>query len=230
MDFEVTVSTEIQKLLKQHKSLHVIDNGKKVKCLRSGHEMPCQLAAILQYIDGKKYKKYEVQPKFDIEKYKDVIVPSNKPGFEHQLFCTLTCRHVNNIPHHIEQHVNGKRFQRAFHRWQKCQETGEPFRANIGRRRERKDSETEKQAKQDEDGDESDKDGDELSDLYPVEDFGALDLSSGNGDAENGRKSDKKKKHKVKDSVSCQVKRTSNQKKTKSCGATKVKKMRHGDP
>lgn len=30
MDFEVTVSTEIQKLLKQHKSLHVIDNGKKV--------------------------------------------------------------------------------------------------------------------------------------------------------------------------------------------------------
>lgn len=44
--------------------------------------MPCQLAAILQYIDGKKYKKYEVQPKFDIEKYKDVIVPSNKPGFE----------------------------------------------------------------------------------------------------------------------------------------------------
>lgn len=50
---------------------------------------------------------------------------------------------------------------------QKCQETGEPFRANIGRRRERKDSDTDKQAKQDEDGDESDEDGDELNDLYP---------------------------------------------------------------
>lgn len=50
--------------------------------MRSGHEMPCQLNSILQYINGKKYKKAAVEPQFDMEKYREIIVPSNKPGHE----------------------------------------------------------------------------------------------------------------------------------------------------
>ena len=31
-----------------------------------------------------------------------------------QLFCHLTIRHVNNLPDHIEKHLNGYRFQKAY--------------------------------------------------------------------------------------------------------------------
>jgi len=31
-----------------------------------------------------------------------------------QLFCKLTCRHLNKEPHHIMKHIQGKKFQRAY--------------------------------------------------------------------------------------------------------------------
>ena len=30
-----------------------------------------------------------------------------------QLYCNLTKRYLNNLPHHIRQHLNGRRFQKA---------------------------------------------------------------------------------------------------------------------
>ena len=37
-------------------------------------------------------------------------------AFRHQVFCKLTLRHLNNQPHHIKRHIDGKRFQKAYRR------------------------------------------------------------------------------------------------------------------
>ena len=36
--------------------------------------------------------------------------------FRHQLFCTLTLRHINKTPTHVERHVSGGKFKRALAR------------------------------------------------------------------------------------------------------------------
>ncbi len=43
------------------------------------------------------------------------------------LFCLLTLKHVNKQPHHIQRHLNGRRFQKAYEYWLDCQEKGIKF-------------------------------------------------------------------------------------------------------
>lgn len=200
----------------------------QVKCIRSGHEMPCQLSAILQYINGKKYKKAAAEPQFEMEKYKEIILPSNKPGHEHQLFCTLTLRHMNNQPLHIEQHINGRRFQRAYKRWLRCQETGEKFCPAVERRKKKEDSAADPEEKDNDKTTENIRD-DDLSDLYPVEDFGALELSTEDEVDSETEANTSDHKRKAEDDVSYQMKRCSDQKNTKCSGKTKRKRMKHCD-
>lgn len=45
------------------------------------------------------------------EEYKEYLVPSGKKG--NQLHCQLTKKYINNVPHHIQRHITGKRFKRA---------------------------------------------------------------------------------------------------------------------
>ena len=47
--------------------------------------MPCQVAAVQSYINGKKYKKLAAKAsiKDDLDKYKQHLVPSNKKGHEY---------------------------------------------------------------------------------------------------------------------------------------------------
>ena len=54
----------------------------QVKCRLSGHEMPCRLDAIQQYVSGKKYNTLAANSDFDFEKYIEFLVPSNKPRQE----------------------------------------------------------------------------------------------------------------------------------------------------
>nr|XP_022325807.1 surfeit locus protein 2-like isoform X2 [Crassostrea virginica] len=159
-----SLSKELKKLLKQYPNFEVMNDKPRVKCSLSGHEMPCQVEAIQNYVKGKKYQKLLAQNQFtcSYEKYKEHIVPSNKKGRQHQLFCLLTLRHINNNPDHIKRHVEGRRFKKALVRWEECQRTGTKFQPISGKRK-NFDVEMEEESNEDEAG----SDVDSLSDLYP---------------------------------------------------------------
>jgi len=153
---------------------------------------------------------------------------STKKNHERQLFCKLTCRHLNKEPHHIMKHVQGKRFKRAYAQWQECQADGVEY-VPIGRRKK-------KQAMSNGDDDDDDDqyvdlsddeivvedDDDDLSDLYP--DFRRLRASdSGTGTTiesppeENTASGTKRKAQ------------TSQMKKPKKLAAPSSKRMRSSD-
>eukprot|EP00105_Crassostrea_gigas_P010857 XP_011426275.1 PREDICTED: surfeit locus protein 2-like isoform X1 [Crassostrea gigas] len=156
----VSLSKELKKLLKQYPNLTVMNEKPRVKCSLSGHEMPCQVEAIQNYIKGKKFQKLLAQNQYNYEKFKEHIVPSTKKGREHQLFCLLTLRHINKNPEHIKRHIEGRRFKKAYARWEECQRTGEKFQP-IGGKKKNYDME-------DSNEDETGSDVDSLSDLYPA--------------------------------------------------------------
>ncbi|XP_022325523.2 surfeit locus protein 2-like isoform X2 [Crassostrea virginica] len=159
-----SLSKELKKLLKQYPNFEVMNDKPRVKCSLSGHEMPCQVEAIQNYVKGKKFQKLLAKNQFtcSYEKYKEHIVPSNKKGRQHQLFCLLTLRHINNNPDHIKRHVEGRRFKKALARWEECQRTGAKFQPISGKRK-NFDVEMEEESNEDEAG----SDVDSLSDLYP---------------------------------------------------------------
>ncbi|CAH1787292.1 unnamed protein product [Owenia fusiformis] len=168
------ISEQVLKILASHPALALDTKSKKVKCSLSGHEMPCSLSAICTYTDGKKYKRLLAKQNVLIEKYKQFIQPSKKKHHEKQLFCTLTLRHMNDKAEHIEKHINGRRFKKAFARWEDCERRGVKFEANVGPRR------------QVDDNDETDEDNakifkDDMKDLLPPEDF----VSSGESENES---------------------------------------------
>jgi len=184
---EVSVPKDIQKLLKSYKSLTLIANGQKVQCSLTGHQMLCKTELIEAYVAGKRYQRFSSAasgPTLDPSEYEEILIPSNKPKREGQLFCMVTLRHINKLPHHVAKHIAGRRFQKAYKRWKQCKETGETFKANVGATKQRVDTEARGERKlkaragvkarqngeNDEDEDEDDEDdNDSLSDLFPVE-------------------------------------------------------------
>ena len=68
------------------------------------------MKAVEMHINGKKYK-YACEHKLtskETELCSQYL--TEKRG---QLFCKLTKRYLNNLPHHIRRHMNGIRFQKA---------------------------------------------------------------------------------------------------------------------
>uniref|UniRef100_F6YMT1 Uncharacterized protein n=1 Tax=Ciona intestinalis TaxID=7719 RepID=F6YMT1_CIOIN len=128
MPVDSNIPTEVKELLKLHPGLACTENG-RIKCTVTNHEMPCRHDSVLQHVKGKKYLRLTtgITGEFDITKYEPHIMPSNKKGHENQLFCTLTLRHLNKIPSHLEKHVNGKRYKKAKAKWEACQLSGEKF-------------------------------------------------------------------------------------------------------
>ncbi|KAL5012270.1 hypothetical protein ScPMuIL_010821 [Solemya velum] len=159
---------DLLKLLADNTALKHIPESGKVKCSLSGHEMPYKLEAVLSYIQGKKYKKLLTENNYDYEKYKVHLVPSTKKGRQHQLFCLLTLRHLNKSAHHIERHIQGRRFQKALAKWQECEKAGTKFQPNHGRK---KQPLSEWEDEMDVDDKESVDTDDSMSDLYPASDF-----------------------------------------------------------
>ncbi|KAK3087514.1 hypothetical protein FSP39_006838 [Pinctada imbricata] len=86
--------------------------------------MPCKADAIQNYLSGKKYAKLQRLQCVENEEVKKHLVQSHKKGREHQLFCLLTQRHLNNRHDHIMKHVEGKRFQRVLKRCKYGRSTG----------------------------------------------------------------------------------------------------------
>ncbi|KAL7837985.1 hypothetical protein AOLI_G00263890 [Acnodon oligacanthus] len=154
----------------------------KIKCTLSGHEFPCNLAELQRFTSGNKFKKLCANSEFNYSQYEPHLVPSTKEP--NHLFCKLTLRHINRIPHHVVRHVNGKRFKKALAQYEECVKQGVKFvPAGLRQRKQPKDTddgmessnERHKQKPKQDGGvwapsssgeDDSDTD-DSMSDLYP---------------------------------------------------------------
>nr|XP_044634399.1 surfeit locus protein 2 isoform X2 [Equus asinus] len=109
--------------LREHPSLRLEPGARKVRCTLTGHELPCRLPELQVYTRGKKYQRLiRASPAFDYAAFEPHIVPSTKNP--HQLFCKLTLRHINKSPEHVLRHTQGRRYQRALHKYAECQEQG----------------------------------------------------------------------------------------------------------
>uniref|UniRef100_A0A3P9A331 Surfeit 2 n=1 Tax=Esox lucius TaxID=8010 RepID=A0A3P9A331_ESOLU len=94
----------------------------QIKCTLNGHDFPCNLTELQNFTKGKKYQKLSSTAEFNYSQYEPHVVPSSKQP--NHLFCKLTLRHINRLPHHVLRHVNGKRFQKAKKKYEECVQQG----------------------------------------------------------------------------------------------------------
>ena len=98
-------------LLSEHKDeIALTEDGLRIKCLITPHEMPARADVVEVYLNGNKFKKAKEWYSQDYSKYEPFLVQDKKNKF--QLFCKITRLRVNKIPKDVEKHVNGKRFLR----------------------------------------------------------------------------------------------------------------------
>ncbi|XP_011820791.1 PREDICTED: surfeit locus protein 2 isoform X1 [Mandrillus leucophaeus] len=177
---------DVQAFLREHPSLRLQPDARKVRCILTGHELPCRLLELQVYTRGKKYQRLvRASPAFDFAEFEPHIVPSTKNP--HQLFCKLTLRHINKCPEHVLRHTQGRRYQRALCKYEECQKQGVEYvpACLVHRRRKREDQmdgdgPSPREAfweptSSDEGGAPSD---DSMTDLYPPELFTRKDLGS----------------------------------------------------
>ncbi|TSL28283.1 Surfeit locus protein 2 [Bagarius yarrelli] len=115
---------DLREFLENQPFLQLTD-AKKIQCTLNGHELPCDLAELQRFISGKKYKKLSAGKEFNYSQYEPHLVPSTKQP--KQLFCKLTLRHINRMPHHVLRHVGGKRFKKALAEYEECLKQGVNF-------------------------------------------------------------------------------------------------------
>ncbi|XP_029300546.1 surfeit locus protein 2 [Cottoperca gobio] len=162
---------DLQTFLLNHPFLQ-LTGGKKIKCTLNGHEFPCNLTELQAFTKGKKYEKLSAAADFNYRQYEPQIVPSSKQP--NQLFCKLTLRHLNRQPHHVLRHVNGKRFKKAFSKYEECVKEGiEYVPARMIQKRPRDIGEEVNRGRSSKHGNNSSSDEDHsdsedsMSDLYP---------------------------------------------------------------
>ncbi|CAF3353412.1 unnamed protein product [Rotaria socialis] len=174
MDIDMNSTVTVDSLLNSYPSLKRVPDKDRIKCSWTQHEMPARVDAMEKYIQGKKYQqllKKKVDSD-DLEKYKEFLEPSTKKNHEKQLFCKLTWRHLNKEPHHIMKHIEGKKFKRAYAKWQECQVNGIEY-TSVGKKKKKQQTVAEGDDNDDYvdlSDDEiviDDDDDDDLSDLYP---------------------------------------------------------------
>merc|ERR1711942_561310 len=142
------VDEKLALFLKDFPNLQKTENGQRMKCRFTGHEMAVTLKAVSQYVNGKKYKNFMKNPTFDWAQYEPHLTPvvtpgsgkkSNKGGAiagagggknadnHKQLYCQLTQRLINRDPIHVLKHVQGRRFVREKRKYDECQRQGIPY-------------------------------------------------------------------------------------------------------
>ncbi|PNI68718.1 SURF2 isoform 1 [Pan troglodytes] len=178
---------DVRAFLREHPSLRLQTDARKVRCILTGHELPCRLPELQVYTRGKKYQRLvRASPAFDYAEFEPHIVPSTKNP--HQLFCKLTLRHINKCPEHVLRHTQGRRYQRALCKYEECQKQGVEYvpACLVHRRRRRREDQMDgdgprpreafwEPTSSDEGGAASD---DSMTDLYPPELFTRKDLGS----------------------------------------------------
>ncbi|XP_032274593.1 surfeit locus protein 2 [Phoca vitulina] len=174
--------------LREHPSLRLEPGAHKVKCVLTGHELPCRLPELQLYTRGKKYRRLvRAAPAFDYAEFEPHIVPSTKNP--HQLFCRLTLRHINKSPGHVLRHTQGRRYQRALREYEKCQKQGvEYVPACLLHKRRRREDQMDgarppcpseafwEPASSEDDGTAASDSDDSMTDLYPPKLFTRKDL------------------------------------------------------
>jgi len=101
--------SDVLLLLQEHPSLSLTERG-KIKCSITSHEMPMNKDAILQYVNGSKYKKAKDWYSCDITKYEPYIVQHRSDS--RKCYCKLTGYVLNRIEEQLQRHVAGKKFLR----------------------------------------------------------------------------------------------------------------------
>ncbi|CAH1272431.1 SURF2 [Branchiostoma lanceolatum] len=176
---------DVRNFVSSYSGFQILPDSKRVLCTLTGHELPYHLPSLQTYVKGKKYQNLvsglKTEDNFDYKKFEPHIRPNDKPKRQHELFCTLTLRHLNKLPSAVYRHVNGRRYKKALERWEECQRTGEKFVPLCKLNRKKKESldhsSAEKKFSKSQDTDsESEEDSDDsMSDLYPAKYFEADD-------------------------------------------------------
>ncbi|KAJ8346797.1 hypothetical protein SKAU_G00281980 [Synaphobranchus kaupii] len=118
------IAADVRSFIQNHPFLQLTE-AKKVKCTLNGHEFPCNLKELKNFTSGKKYQKLSAVAQFNYSQYEPHVVPSTKQP--NHLFCKLTLRHINRLPHHVLRHINGKRYRRALQKYEECVRQGVAF-------------------------------------------------------------------------------------------------------
>lgn len=134
-------------VLKKYPNLKKTENGERIKCVFTGHEMALSSKAVNQYVNGKKYRNFLKNPTFDLKQFEPHLQPVVTPGSGKkggkgggggggggknvdnykQLYCQLTQRLINKDPVHILKHVQGYRYVREKFRFDDCVRRGIPY-------------------------------------------------------------------------------------------------------
>ena len=115
--------SEVETFIKKYSGIfEILDERGKVLCKLSNHEIPCKILLLRDYVETKKFKRLYQKLKSpdkifaNIEgKYKGFFVPSKKNPS--RLFCTLTKKEVNKLPHELEKYISGYKFRKAYYQW-----------------------------------------------------------------------------------------------------------------
>jgi len=116
-----TEDQKVKALLENYPDyFEVLAGRNKIVCKLTKHELPLNATALKTYINGKKFQSFfkkvktpTVIQKID-NKYKEYFIPSKKSPS--RLFCTLTRKEINKLPHEIERYITGYKFLKAVDR------------------------------------------------------------------------------------------------------------------
>lgn len=109
------MESDLEKVLQEFPELCRTQDGSKVKCCLSGHEMPARLEAVRTYVSGKKFAKLKALADLNRKKLEPLIIPSVKRKY--QLFCCLTNRYIGKQQASIEKHMAGRRYKKALEKY-----------------------------------------------------------------------------------------------------------------
>ncbi|WPT11694.1 Surfeit locus protein 2 [Picochlorum sp. SENEW3] len=107
-------SDKIRQVILEHAPfLKESDDGKKIVCLLNNHEISYRLDAINAFVSGKKYRRLRSRKEAEewTEKYRPFLVPS--VNYPNMLFCSLTNHVIKKNRQSVDEHLKGKKFQRA---------------------------------------------------------------------------------------------------------------------
>lgn len=111
----------IRAVLAEHTSLSLSDDGRRIRCSLTGHEVPSSnAAALVAYVNGERYRKARKWYSRPLESFlsPELLALANawlspNRASDKRLYCRLTRRNVNRIPREIIKHLLSAKFERA---------------------------------------------------------------------------------------------------------------------
>lgn len=122
-------------LASRAEDLELLSNGAKVRCKRTGHEMPALLEKVIEYVNSKKFLKAKAGTKtmedLDFSKYEPHIVQHNSNS--KMLYCSLTKQKLAKVISVVEKHMNGRRFKEALKQHEEQAAKPKPEKRKFGK-------------------------------------------------------------------------------------------------